>query len=80
MAAPTVEAAFAMGMAGSPAVEAERIAFESWLSGHCWGLGAATWDGAGYKSPSETGGYLCPAAAHVRGMWAAWRDRAALCN
>ena len=34
----------AMGATGGPVVEAERLAFEAWMQGHCWGL-AAQWDG-----------------------------------
>lgn len=75
--APTPEAAYAMGAKGAPATDGERIAFEAWMKGHCWPL-SATWDGKGYKSDSEDGGYVCPRATMTRRLWAAWRDRAAL--
>ena len=75
--APTPEAAYAIGAKGSPAVEAERIAFEAWMAGHCWSL-CATWTGSEYKSDSENGGWPDPQAMRTRQLWAAWRDRAAL--
>jgi hypothetical protein len=72
-----VEAAEAMGARGGPASESERLAFEAWMRGHCWAL-CATWDGTGYRSDAEQGGRYCPDAGRTRGLWAAWRDRAAL--
>lgn len=75
--APSVEAAREMGAKGAPAVEAERLAFEAWMAGHCWAL-SATWDGKQYKSDAEAGGDLDPRAMATRRLWAAWRDRAAL--
>jgi len=72
-----VEAAEAMGARGGPASESERLAFEAWMRGHCWAL-CATWDGTGYRSDAEQGGRHCPDAGRTRGLWAAWRDRAAL--
>lgn len=75
--APSAEAAHAMGSQGGPANDAERLAFEAWMRGHCWAL-CATWDGAGYRSDAEQGGGYCPDAARTRMLWAAWRDRAAL--
>jgi len=75
--APTREAAHEMGANGSPAVEAERLAFEAWMKGHCWSL-CATWRGTQYQSDSEVGGRLDPFAVRTRELWAAWRDRAAL--
>ena len=75
--APSVEAAHAMGASGSPPVEAERLAFEAWVKGHCWALGAM-WTGSGYIGTAETPGSICPVAMGTRRMWAAWRDRAAL--
>jgi hypothetical protein len=77
--APTIEAARAMGAQGGPHVEAERLAFEAWMAGHCWAL-SAIWDGAGYRGTSEDGGRVCPYAMSTRQMWAAWRDRAALAS
>lgn len=77
MTAPTREAAHEMGANGSPAVEAERLAFEAWMKGHCWSL-CATWRGTQYQSDSEVGGRLDPFAMRTRELWAAWRDRAAL--
>lgn len=75
--APSIEAAYAMGAKGSPAVEAERLAFEAWMSGHCWSL-CAHWTGSEYLGSSEQGGNFCPHAMMTRKLWAAWRDRAAL--
>lgn len=75
--APTIEAAFAMGASGGPAVEGERLAFEAWMRGHCWAL-CATWTGTEYRSDAEQGGQCCPLASQTRRLWAAWRDRAAL--
>lgn len=77
MAAPSIEAAIAMGATGGPVVEAERLAFEAWMRGHCWAL-CATWDGKTYRSDSEQGGWINPHAMRTRELWAAWRDRAAL--
>ena len=77
--APSVDAACAMGATSGPTVEAERIAFEAWMRGHCWAL-CATWDGNHYRSDSEHGGRLDPYAMRTRELWAAWRDRAALAN
>lgn len=74
---PSIEAAEAMGAKGGAGIEAERLAFEAWMRGHCWSL-CATWDGAGYRSDAEQGGNICPHAMKTRGLWAAWRDRAAL--
>ena len=75
--APSVDAAYAMGAKGGPAAEAERLAFEAWMRGHCWMLGGK-WDGTSYRSTAETGQYICPLALQTRQLWAAWRDRAAL--
>ncbi len=77
MSAPSIEAALAMGAIGGPVVEAERLAFEAWMRGHCWAL-TATWDGKTYRGTAEHGSYICPHAMQVRQLWAAWRDRAAL--
>lgn len=76
--APDIEAARKMGEEGGPAVEEERLAFEAWMDGHCWSLGA-TWTGTGYMADSERKyGLFCGKAFVTRGLWAAWRDRAAL--
>lgn len=76
--APSVEAARKMGEVGGPTDEAERLAFEAWMSGHNWDLGGSEWDGEGYRSKSENKGFFDLWATHVRRCWAAWRDRAAL--
>jgi hypothetical protein len=76
---PSVEAAYEMGTKGSPAVEAERLAFEAWMRGHCWAL-RAEWKNGGYLGSSEEGGNVCPHAIRTRQLWAAWRDRAALAS
>lgn len=75
--APSIEAAHEMGARGGPVVEAERLAFEAWMRGHCWAL-CATWNGREYRTDAEQGGNLCPHAMRARQLWAAWRDRAAL--
>ena len=72
--APSVADSKAMGAKGGPSNEAERLAFEAWMHGHCWAL-CATWDGAGYRGDAEQSGRYCPDAARTRGLWAAWRDR-----
>jgi len=79
MVVPSIEAAYEMGANGSIAGEEERLAFESWVRGHCWPLGAQ-WNGTGYIGAGEIGNnsYVCPLAMRTRQMWAAWRDRAAL--
>jgi hypothetical protein len=76
-ASPSVEAAREMGAKGGPVVEAERLAFEAWMAGHCWSL-SAHWTGKGYKSDSESSAHVDPGAMRTRQLWAAWRDRAAL--
>ncbi|GEM_PF-2367936 len=75
--APSIDDAHAIGANGTQGSEAERLAFEAWMRGHCWAL-RATWDGKGYVSDAEQAGGYCPHAARTRGLWAAWRDRAAL--
>ena len=75
--APTTEAAKAMGETGGTVSDDERLAFEAWMEGHCWSLGA-TWDGSGYRSDYESNGWPDAGAIHTRMLWAAWRDRAAL--
>ena len=77
MGAPSIEAAYAIGAKGGVVVDAERLAFESWMAGHCWALCAA-WDGSGYRCESEQAGQFSSAAGMTRRLWAAWRDRAAL--
>lgn len=73
----TEQDAYDMGAKGAPATEAERLLFEAWMRGHCWGLGA-TWNGKEYRSDCEHPGYVDPIAMGTRRLWAAWRDRAAL--
>lgn len=75
--APSEADAHAMGAAGGPPHEGERLAFEAWMRGHCWAL-CATWDGKQYRSDAEQGGDVDPRAMRTRQLWAAWRDRAAL--
>lgn len=75
--APTLEDAHAMGANGGPVLEAERLAFEAWMRGHCWAL-CATWTGTQYRSDDEASGDVNPHAMRTRQLWAAWRDRAAL--
>ena len=75
--APSIESARKMGEEGGPAVEEERLAFEAWMDGHCWAL-CAEWNGTAYVEMCEIGGFISPNATHTRGLWAAWRDRAAL--
>lgn len=78
-AAPTVEAAREMGAKGGPVVEAERLAFEAWMAGHCWAV-SPTWNGKTYDDSEEDKKrkLLGPLARTTRMLWAAWRDRAAL--
>ena len=70
----SIESARKIGEEGGRVVEEERLAFEAWMDGHCWPLGA-TWTGTGYMADSERkyGGE----AFVTRWLWAAWRDRAA---
>lgn len=76
--APDIESARKIGEEGGRVVEEERLAFEAWMDGHCWPLGA-TWTGTGYMADSERKyGLFCGEAFVTRGLWAAWRDRAAL--
>lgn len=77
--APTIEAAREMGAKGGPVVEAERLAFEAWMAGHCWKV-SPTWNGQTYDDSEEdkNRGLLDPLARTTRMLWAAWRDRAAL--
>ena len=71
------QAAYDLGAKGAPPTESERLLFEAWMRGHCWAL-CATWDGKGYRSDAERGGFIDPRAMNTRQLWAAWRDRAAL--
>lgn len=77
--APSIESAYAMGAKGGPVVEAERLAFEAWMSGHCWAV-SDTWNGRQYEDSQEyrDAKQLDPLAMDTRRLWAAWRDRAAL--
>lgn len=75
--APSEEVAAEMGANGGHVVEAERLAFEAWMRGHCWDLGAK-WTGTEYRSAFEKGGMVDMHAMRTRELWAAWRDRAAL--
>lgn len=77
--APTIEAAHQMGAKGGPAVEAERLAFEAWMAGHCWNV-SPTWNGQTYDDSEgdKARKLLDPLARMTRMLWAAWRDRAAL--
>ena len=74
---PSTESARQMGAKGGPIIEAERLAFEAWMDGHCWGLDAE-WNGVGYKSQNEMGNFVDHKATRTRMLWAAWRDRGAL--
>ena len=73
---PTIDASRRMGETGGAVSDAERLAFEAWMEGHCWSLGA-TWDGKGYIADN---GWPDAGATYTRMLWAAWRDRAALEN
>lgn len=73
----TVEASEKMGATGAAPTESERQLFEAWMRGHCWAI-SGVWDGKTYVDSAETGGYINPLTMHVRCLWAAWRDRAAL--
>ena len=75
---PSIDAAENMGGKGAPAVESERLAFEAWMRGHCWALCAEWSETKGYVGEFESKDYVCPRAMQTRGLWAAWRDRAAL--
>ena len=75
--APSVDDARRMGEIGGAPNEAERLAFEAWMAGHCWAL-SATWTGTQYRSDDEASGDVNPHAMRTRQLWAAWRDRAAL--
>jgi hypothetical protein len=72
-----VDAAYQLGQEGAPPTEDERMLFEAWMRGHRWHIDGL-WDGTTYVHPDETAGFCHPDAMHTRGLWAAWRDRAAL--
>lgn len=72
----TIEAAEKMGAKGSEPTEAEHQLFEAWMKGHCWKV-CGKWDGKTYVGTDEYDGFH-PYVMHTRGLWAAWRDRAAL--
>ncbi len=74
---PTVEDARELGAKGAPPSENERLLFEAWMGGHCWAV-AGEWNGTTYVAASESPSNFDPAVMHTRGLWAAWRDRAAL--
>ncbi len=76
-AAITEEDAYEMGAKGAEPTEHERKLFEAWMRGHCWAL-SAYWDGRQYVSDEEEAGGFSAGAMATRGLWAAWRDRAAL--
>ena len=80
-ATPSIEAAYEMGTKGGPVVEAERIAFESYMRGHCW-IVSDTWNGKQYDDRAEYRDVceIDPIAMDTRRLWAVWRDRAALAN
>ena len=75
----TEQQAHDIGAKGAEPTEAERMLFEAWMRGHCWAL-SATWTDGHYSSDAEQGSNFDPHAMRTRGLWAAWRDRAALGN
>lgn len=78
LVAPTIQQAHDMGAKGASPTEAERLLFEAWMAGHCWKV-SGDWSGATYVHKSEKGtGNLHGPTVFTRGLWAAWRDRAAL--
>lgn len=77
MSAPSIKDAHEMGATGGQADDAERLAFEAWMRGHCWAL-CATWRGTHYRADDEVDGNVNLRAMRTRELWAAWRDRAAL--
>ena len=78
--APSVTEAEEMGAKGGPVDELERLAFEAWLKGHQWAF-TCEWDGRTYIASTERySAVVDPAASTMRMLWAAWRDRAALCK
>jgi hypothetical protein len=84
MITPTLDQALKMGRFGPnmppELLEAERLAFEAWMEGHCW-LVARAWNGTTYDDrPGVPPGCIDSAAMHTQIAWAAWRDRAALAH
>lgn len=77
--APSIEAAYEMGAKGGPVIEAERLAFEAWMRGHCWPV-SDTWNGMIYEDRQEyrDAKLIDHLAVDTRRLWAVWRDRAAL--
>ena len=71
------QAAHDIGAKGSEPTEAERLAFESWMRGHCWAV-IGEWDGKQYKHAHESTGFVHGGAMETRRLWAAWRDRGAV--
>jgi hypothetical protein len=72
----SIAAAEKMGATGAKPTEEERQLFEAWMKGHCWAV-CGKFDGKTY-SGSDVYDDLHPYVMHTRGLWAAWRDRAAL--
>jgi len=73
----TAEAAYSIGAKGATPTEAERLLFEAWMRGHCWAVDG-DWNGSQYVHAQEKTGFVHGGAMNTRGLWAAWRDRAAL--
>lgn len=71
------QAAYDIGAKGSEPTEEERLAFESWMRGHCWKVEEA-WDGKQYVHAHESTGFVHGGAMNTRRLWAAWRDRGAV--
>lgn len=59
------------------AEDAERLAFEAWVAGHCWSL-CAEWIDGRYQGSSEQDSLVCPHASKTRQLWEVWSVRAAL--
>lgn len=77
MTTPLQQAAYDIGAKGSDPTEEERLAFESWMRGHCWAV-IGDWDGKQYKHGCEDGEFIHGGAMGTRRLWAAWRDRGAV--
>ena len=77
MTTPLQKAAYDIGAKGSEPTEEERLAFESWMRGHCWAV-IGEWDGKQYKHAHESTGFVHGGAMETRRLWAAWRDRGAV--
>lgn len=76
----TTDAAKKLGAKGANPTEAERLLFEAWMEGHCWSLHDFNWDGQSYRHEDEVDGNCHSYGMHIRALWAAWRDSAALRN